>query len=100
MSSIFSFYVLTFVGAQSYIVPLLCMSSIFSFYVLSGAYEAPGTIYKCIMNVVFIILPTKGLLLAIHIYMMTESKIKETRYSITSRIQRNCIRCRYTAFIP
>ena len=33
-------------------------------------------------------------------YMMTESKIKETRYSITSRIQRNRIRCRYMAFIP
>ena len=27
--------------------------------------------------------------------MMTESKIKETRYSITSSIQRNRIRCRY-----
>ena len=34
------------------------------------------------------------------LYMMTESKIKETRYSITSRIQRNRIRCRYMAFIP
>ena len=33
-------------------------------------------------------------------YMMTECKIKETRYSITSRIQRNRIRCRYMAFIP
>ena len=28
------------------------------------------------------------------LYMMTESKIKETTYSITSRIQRNRIRCR------
>ena len=33
-------------------------------------------------------------------YMMTESKIKESRYSITSRIQRNRIWCRYMAFIP
>ena len=30
--------------------------------------------------------------------MMTESKIKGTRYNITSRIQRNRIRCRYIVY--
>ena len=54
-------------------------------------------LFVCLTLLASFFLPShlsfKNMYMYIHSYMMTESKIKETRYSITSRIQRNRIRC-------